>query len=435
MIGTLVAQFLFALFVLPFCNTQKSRQLFFLVLGLGTAFYCSGFWAFSFIGLIAFTWWALARWKSPNAKTIVTLTILIHWVTLKWLNSNSDFPLPVGISYVSFILLSALYVGDRFQSEVEDFWKFLTTSIFFPVFTSGPVVNYQQSYTGVFRPVEKLKALAPVFLLLIWGLLKKAFADQLAPLNTTLPDSAHITWDQAWLSTFAIHIRLYLDFSGYSDCAIALGLMCGLKLPDNFNLPFLATSTAEFWRRWHMSLGDWIRHHFFMPMVARYAKAKKLLSLSQNIYLKLSLLCTMMVIGLWHGINLNFILWGLFNSYFIIWGDRFFNLIKKLPFVGRPFAILVVFIIGSLGHIFFINPELKDNLTIFKSLVKFETAVTTTSFMWATLAFVLIFTHWFDYQLKKNPFSRNLCIFLSFLFLVVYFILGRRGEPFVYSRF
>ena len=435
MIGTLVVQFLFALFILPFCNTQKSRQLFFLILGLSTAFYCSGLWTLSYIGLIAFTWWALVRSKWVHAKTIVTASILIHWVCLKWLNSQFNFPLPIGVSYVSFILLSALYVGDRYKGEVGNFWHFLTTNLFFPVFTSGPVVNYQQAYNGIYRPIEKLKALSPVFLLLMWGLLKKAFADQLAPLNLTLPEPANVTWDQAWLSTFTIHVRLYLDFSGYSDCAIALGMMCGLRLPDNFNLPFLATSTAEFWRRWHMSLGEWIRHHFFMPMVARYSKAKKLLALSQKVYLKLSLLCTMMVIGLWHGINLNFILWGLFNSYFIIWGDRFFNWSKKIPFIGRPLTIFIVFVIGSVGHIFFIHANLKDNLELFKSLLKFGTPIATTGFMWMTLAIILVSTHWFDFRLKKSPLTQNACLVLTFLFLVLFFIFGGKGEPFVYSRF
>src|SRR5262249_51934324 len=143
-------------------------------------------------------------------------------------------------------------------------------------------------------------------LLFMVGLLKKAVADKLAPTADAAFDaSAPISRLDAWTGLVAYAGQIYGDFSGYTDMATAPALLLGLDLPPNFNLPCLATSPADFWRRWHISLSTWLRDYVFLPLGVRFRGRR---------FAYANILVTWIVAGLWHGASGLFALYGLYHG-------------------------------------------------------------------------------------------------------------------------
>ena len=114
-----------------------------------------------------------------------------------------------------------------------------------------------------------------------------------------------MTSADAWMATFAYCFQIYFDFAGYSDMAIGLGLMMGFQFPENFNFPYLAKSITEFWKRWHMTLGLWMRDYLYIPLGGNRGS-------SYRTYLNLGLV--FLISGLWHGANWNFLVWGAYHG-------------------------------------------------------------------------------------------------------------------------
>lgn len=221
---------------------------------------------------------------------------------------------PLGISF--FVFEFAHYIVDvhRGAAPIRDPLHFGIFALFYPRLAAGPIVRFHQI-------IPQLEALAPprqsdiVIGLgrIIGGVAKKfLIADPVAELiaQRFAPGQIGGPTDLIGLALL-LYVRIYMDFSGYSDMAIGLARLWGIKLPENFNFPFLACSPSHFWRRWHISLSSWVRDYIYIPLGgARVGVARKLLNL----------LAAMAICGLWHGAGWQFVVWGLLHGGFLIAG-------------------------------------------------------------------------------------------------------------------
>ncbi len=234
--------------------------------------------------------------------------------------------LPVGISFYTFEAIN--YTVDVYRRKapaarnLADFMLFIT---FFPHLVAGPIVRARDFLPQVGRRKRwdwlRLDLGARYFLL---GLFKKlAIADHLAQFADPVFQDPHAYGSHAvWLATIAYTLQIYCDFSGYSDMAIGSAHMLGYKLALNFNLPYLASNVAEFWRRWHISLSTWLRDYLFIPLGG---------SRGTRWHTHRNLLITMILGGLWHGASWTFVVWGLLHGLLLVAHREFQALCKPRP--------------------------------------------------------------------------------------------------------
>lgn len=225
--------------------------------------------------------------------------------------------LPLGISYYIFKLIS--YVADVYTRKTEpekNLIDFSAYVLFFPQLIVGPIVRYrdmaQTLHTGKGRcTLQKAEDGAIQF---VFGLAKKVIlADSIGMLwqDIIAPDGgvglANASTPLAWLGILAYSLQLYFDFAGYSEMSNGLSRMMGFECPANFNLPYMATSITDFWRRWHISLSMWFRDYVYIPLGGnRCSKGRQILNM----------LVVWALTGFWHGANWNFLCWGLY--YFVL---------------------------------------------------------------------------------------------------------------------
>jgi alginate O-acetyltransferase complex protein AlgI len=213
--------------------------------------------------------------------------------------------LPVGISFYTFKSMS--YTIDVYRREIEpcrslmDYATFVT---FFPELIAGPIVRASIFLPQMTRRIgprmDRIAIGASLFLL---GLTKKVvIADRLAvPVDRVFAQPALYSGRMLWLAVIGYSLQIYCDFSGYSDMAIGTAKMIGYDLPENFNMPYVASSITEFWRRWHMTLSAWLRDYLYIPLGGnRKGEGRTYVNL----------MLTMLLGGLWHGASWNFVLWG-----------------------------------------------------------------------------------------------------------------------------
>lgn len=225
--------------------------------------------------------------------------------------------LPLGISFFTFQQITFLvdtWSGNAKRYSLLDYCQFVT---FFPQLIAGPIVHHHemmpqfQQTTILANVRENLSVGLTIFII---GLFKKVvLADSVAVFATPVFDTAGadltLTVYEAWVGAFAYTLQLYFDFSGYSDMAIGLARMFGIRLPLNFNSPYKAASIIDFWRRWHMTLSRFLRDYLYIPLGgSRHGSFRR----SLNVFL------TMLLGGLWHGAGWTFVVWGAMHGVFLL---------------------------------------------------------------------------------------------------------------------
>lgn len=259
--------------------------------------------------------------------------------------------LPLGISFYTF--KNASYLIDVYKNRVnseKNFINYFTYIAMFPSLIQGPIVRYKDidlkdkkiSFDNFAMGVERF----------IIGLSKKVIlADTLAKLVTSLTNMEVQTVVSLWLKAISDIVKLYLDFSGYTDMAIGLGLMIGIKIMENFDYPLSTYSVTSFWRKWHISLSSWFKDYIYIPLGGnRKGKFRKYF----NIFV------VWFLTGLWHGASWNFILWGLYFGTILVIEKRFFlKFFEKHKIIGNIITNILVVI----GFVFFYNE--KNILDIF----------------------------------------------------------------------
>ena len=238
---------------------------------------------------------------------------------IKHVNFSASPAALIGTSYFVLRALSLWFDAAKGKSGPITLARVLNYLLFFPTFVSGPIDRYARFQQDVAtpRPVNFNTVDAALWRGVL-GLFKKVvLADTLIELCLPpgagfLPRLHALSAGQTWLAFYAYAARIYLDFSGYSDVAIAVAMLLGIKVPENFNSPYLARNITEFWKRWHISLSEWLRDYVFLPLGVNFSrgifKGKSLAAGGAAALIAFGL-C-----GLWHGLALNFLIWGLMHG-------------------------------------------------------------------------------------------------------------------------
>jgi alginate O-acetyltransferase complex protein AlgI len=217
--------------------------------------------------------------------------------------------LPIGISFFTFQKIS--YLVDVYRRQAQpagSFGQYLLYVVLFPQLIAGPIVRYHD----VASQIRKRSYSDEQFLVGTWrftiGLAKKVLiADTLAAVAdaafgaNAATDPSRLSWAAAWTAAVCYAMQLYYDFSGYSDMAIGLGKMLGFDFLENFNQPYVSKSVTEFWRRWHISLSNWMREYLYVPLGGNRVPPWRLYA---NLWI------VFLVSGFWHGASWNFVIWG-----------------------------------------------------------------------------------------------------------------------------
>ena len=239
-----------------------------------------------------------------------------------------DVALPIGISFYTFQSMS--YTIDLYRGNVSavrrmtDFGAYVAL---FPQLIAGPIVRFSHLEKQLRERRHDTSRFARGLFTFSVGLAKKLLvADTLAALSAPLFADAQPGMFEAWVAMLLFAGQIYFDFSGYSDMAIGLGRLFGFELPENFNAPYRATSFSDFWRRWHITLSQWLRDYLYIPLGGNR---------QGPIRTQINLMVTMLLGGLWHGASWNFVLWGGLHGFFLV-------LERALARVGVPAPPLMV---------------------------------------------------------------------------------------------
>ena len=212
--------------------------------------------------------------------------------------------LPLGISFVTFSVISLLVDSRRSKTEPANLLTVGLYITFFPHLIAGPILRPHQIIPQLGEIRLDWAAMPANLTLFAVGMLKKVLiADPVGAVADQLyAQSVPLSGGEAWLAALAFHVQIYCDFSAYSDMAIALAAMLGIAFPHNFRSPYLAGSITELWQRWHMTLSFWLRDYVFKPLASYWRRLPR--------PALAAIVVTMAVSGLWHGAGATFIVWG-----------------------------------------------------------------------------------------------------------------------------
>ena len=257
--------------------------------------------------------------------------------------------LPIGISFFTFQAMSYVIDVYRETTEVQKNPLYLALYIsFFPQLIAGPIVRYSTIAHQIRNREETLEGFQIGVTRFIQGFAKKVLLSNVLSLTAeqafSLSTGRELTVLMAWLGAFSYTLQIYFDFSGYSDMAIGLGRMFGFQFEENFRYPYLSRSVSEFWRRWHISLGQWFRDYIYFPLGgSRVSRGKMLRNLAVVWFLT----------GVWHGASWNFIIWGSLYGVLIAF-EKCMNLPKRLssPVAAGAYGVFTFFVV-MLGFVLF----------------------------------------------------------------------------------
>ncbi|MGK5055400.1 MBOAT family O-acyltransferase [Janthinobacterium sp. LB2P49] len=310
------------------------------------------------LGLLAYYKYANFFIDSVNA---VAIAAGADTASLPW--HGLDIILPIGISFFTFTQIA--FLVDCYRGEVREY-RFIHYVLFvsyFPHLIAGPVLHHRDMMPQFADPANAHPRAANFAIglsIFTIGLAKKVLiADNLSPLAIPVfAAGAQPTLIEAWIGVLAYTFQLYFDFSGYSDMAIGLSRLFGVKLPLNFNSPYKAANIADFWRRWHMTLSRFLRDYLYIPLGgSRRGEAMRYRNL----------MLTMLLGGLWHGAGWTFVIWGGLHGLYLVlqqaW-QRAFGSIQARWWPG-----VLTFLAVMLAWIFFRAPDVATAWDITGALV------------------------------------------------------------------
>ena len=351
--------------------------------------------------------------------------------------------LPIGISFFTF--QSITYTIDVYRGTTPPSQKltdYVLYIMMFPQLIAGPIVNYNSVAAQLVSRTSTMEDRVLGFYRFVIGLAKKVliantmalYADQVFGMNY-----GDLATGTAWIGILAYTFQIYFDFSGYSDMAIGLGKMMGFRFPENFNDPYTSKSISEFWKRWHMTLGNFIMNYLYIPLGGnRKGKGRMYFNLW---------LCFLLS-GFWHGASWNFVLWGAFHGLFIC-ADKLFlkDLLKK---VGKIPAVIFTFFLVAMGWVLFRVDTAADAGAYYQTLFAFRSGITIPyDFMFLfTFGLAIIFSFLtlskVGQQLQDRIFADHYSKPLSWMMFVICLILLVLStgslcvsdfNPFIYFRF
>jgi alginate O-acetyltransferase complex protein AlgI len=276
--------------------------------------------------------------------------------------------LPIGISFYTFE--SITYVVDvyrRVHKPLDNFWQYQVYIILFPKLIAGPIVRYHDIADQISDRTanDTIDNKLTGFYRFVIGLSKKVLIANTMALKAdeifNMP-AGDLSSSLAWIGMLAYTFQIYFDFSGYSDMALGIGKMIGFKFPENFDNPYTSGSITEFWRRWHMTLGNWMRNYLYIPLGGNKVDSKA------RLYFNLWLV--FIASGFWHGAAWTFIFWGVYHGLWLVLERAF--LLKVYEKIGRFASTIICFLLVAIGWVFFRAERIGDAALFVKKLFTFD---------------------------------------------------------------
>lgn len=288
------------------------------------------------------------------------LEFVLDSLGLERVSADVNLPLPIGVSFYTFMSIS--YLVDIYRRRDEgapgllDFSGFLAM---YPHLVAGPIVRWAHIGPQLANPKFDPGLFTYGAIRVATGLAKKAWlADSIAPIVDSLFESGHPTSvGAAWLAVVLYSLQIYLDFSAYSDIAIGLAAMMGVRFHENFRYPYLARSAREFWQRWHISLGSWFRDYVYIPLGGSRVSPIKVW---RNLFVVWALT------GLWHGAAWTFVLWGLY--YGVLIGLERFAIGRYLEKLPRALQHVYGVLVAMLGWVLFRAVDVDQAMAYYRTL-------------------------------------------------------------------
>lgn len=407
--------------------------------------------------------------KNKSSKRIMILSVCVnilvlclfkysHMMVQLFESITSDkvdfigIAMPLGISFYTFQSIS--YIVDVYrgianvQKNIISFGMYISM---FPKLIAGPVVRYSTIEAEITHRNENLdqiiQNLSYGIRRFVIGLSKKVlFANSIGIIWKSISQGNLLTLPatMAWVGVLAYSFQIYFDFSGYSDMAIGLARMFGFQLEENFNYPYISKSITEFWKRWHISIGSWFKDYVYIPLGGnRKGKLRHFTNI----------IIVWILTGLWHGANLNFLLWGTYFGVIIILEKLLNRILKRLPNMIRH---LYSFVLICFGWMIFALDRIRDVKLYARALFGFNgwgfnTKDITYLFHTQFLFFIILIV-------ASTPFVSTVCmkiqnklykkrngiyivtllqniIFILLMIVSVAYLVNESYNPFLYLRF
>jgi D-alanyl-lipoteichoic acid acyltransferase DltB (MBOAT superfamily) len=468
-------------------STKERRRLAWLVLSIAVNLLVLSYFKYAYFFTESYN-----QMFSTNIQVINRLAQLSNYFFDTSYDIYKIF-LPVGISYFTFQTIS--YSVDVYRRRIEPVRNILDFGFyvsFFPQLVAGPIVRANEFVPQLYKPFNiSSREYGLALFMILAGLTKKlVFGDYIAVnfIDRIYANPVMYTGFENLMALFAYSLQVYCDFSGYTDIAIGLALLFGFYLPTNFNSPYKAQSTAEFWSRWHISLSTWLKDYLYIPLggnrnstwgtwISLTAILLVTVFLSHNLNLlyifatagvfvaiifkifpqvkvfivrDINLMITMILGGLWHGASWNFVLWGGINGLGVVW-YKYWSKISPFKnsshWLVRTYAILITFTFISLVRIFFRAQDLETvRLMTDQILNHFNASLIFKilhAYRWVMTMFVVgMLLHWLPQKWKdyfKNKFIEShdvakiaLSVFVVF---VIFQFVSAELQQFIYFQF
>lgn len=359
---------------------------------------------------------------------------------MKWV----EVILPIGISFYAFH--SITYVVDVYRKVHKPFDKLSNYMLYimaFPHMIAGPIVRFNTIADQIDKRTETVDEKLLGFYRFSIGLAKKVLIANVMASQADAIFNGNIlelSTPNAWLGMIAYTFQIYFDFSGYSDMAVGLAHMMGLKFPENFDMPYTSKSITEFWRRWHMTLGNFMKDYLYIPLGGNRVNKRRMY---------FNLWIVFLISGLWHGASWNFVIWGAYHGLFLVLDKMFF--LKVLKRIGGFLSTIITFLIVMIGWVLFRSETLDfafayiGRLFSFTNNHDFIPIPAFTIMLIVSIIFAFITSLKFGnkikdffftktiYSLKQHAFLSIMCLIL--LFLSISFVVSSDFNPFIYYRF
>jgi D-alanyl-lipoteichoic acid acyltransferase DltB (MBOAT superfamily) len=350
---------------------------------------------------------------------------------------HTGWAMPLGLSF--YTLQSLTYTMDIYRRDIDparDLFSYLAAVSFFPTLQAGPITRVAE----ILKQLEKRAPLTAVegghaFFLIGIGLLKKVLiADFLADnlVNRVFDTPNLYSGAEALLAVYGYSLQLYYDFSGYSDIARGAAQLLGIKLPVNFDRPYLSTNLTEFWRRWHISFSNWLRDYLYFSIPGARTKVMPYLGL----------VITMVLGGLWHGVTWNFAIWGLLHGTALAvvrlcWAWR--GRPKQLPAWRRAVGIVGTYHFVCFTWIFFRAGSVGAAFDLLSRIASLTAGFENVTAMFATVLALGVVALWMRHDTFRERFAASPFYVHAAALVLIAMIIQRWGAtstaPFVYSRF
>ena len=443
--------FIFFVFIV-FCLVRpfKGRlRPYFLLLASLFFLYTFSLYHLVFLCILAVVGWLLAYINQiKKNKIILFISVFIIVGVLSFYKfsqlTSLSLLMPLGLSFVSFKIISSIVDAYKGKIDVKNPLVYLNYALFFPTIIAGPIHRYEGFAKTITTKQEfdYRDAKNGGFQMMLGIFEKLVFCDFVASVvNRTL--SSGLGGQNALLAIVLYSFQIYLDFDAYSNISIGCARLLGFSFPKNFNSPYLSVSIKDFWRNWHISLGAFFREYVYIPLGGnRKGKVRQYLGI----------IIVFLLSGLWHGVTLNFVLWGLGHALLFVIEESIFSLFKNikinkvLGFVLRVIGIAINFVLVTALWQLFRYSDLSQISEVIKSLsinsaLDFETiGLTHNEVIW--LICVIVITIIFDILRKHlDMLAVYAKIFIPFrwvgylVLIAIFLVFGVFGGSFEASDF